>query len=138
MNVKNGTASLPRDPFAYIAFWQMMTFVILILLVWINELRDGASVFFNAPSCEFNFFRACTLTAAVLIAAVITVGNTCLQQRRVLKSLVAVCSNCHRVRLNDEVWQKMEEYVGERSLLTFSHGLCPECIKELMRTLEKK
>jgi len=138
MNVKNKTANLPRDPFAYIAFWQLMTFVILILLVWINELRDGASVFFNTPSGEFNFFRVCTLTAAVLVAAVITVGNTYLQQRRVLKAMVAVCSNCHRVRLNNEVWQKMEEYIGERSLLTFSHGLCPECTKELMRTIEKK
>lgn len=138
MNNRNKSANLPKDPFAYIAFWQLMTFIILILLIWIDELQDGAAVFFKSPIGEFNVFRACTLTGAVLIAAIITIGNTYLQQRRVLQSMVAVCSNCHRVRLNSEVWQKLEEYIGERSLLTFSHGLCPECTRELMKTIEKR
>lgn len=138
MNNQVKSANLPKDPFAYIAFWQLMTFIMLVLLVWLNELRDGAAIFFKTPIGEFNVFRACTLTGAVLTAAVVTIGNTYLQQRRVLKSMVSVCSNCHRVRLNDKVWQKMEEYIGERSLLTFSHGLCPECTRELMKTIEKK
>jgi len=129
---------MPKDPFAYIAFWQLMTFIILILLVWINELRDGAALFFNSSGGEFSFYRASILTAAVLIAAIITIGNTYLQEQRVMKSMISVCSNCHRVRLNDDVWQKMEEYIGERSLLSFTHGLCPECTKELMKTIERK
>jgi len=129
---------MPKDPFAYIAFWQLMTFIILILLVWINELRDGATIFFNTSPGEFNIYRASILTAAVLIAAIITIGNTYLQEQRVVKSLISVCSNCHRVRLNADVWQKMEEYIGERSLLSFTHGLCPECTKELMKTIERK
>lgn len=132
------SVSLPKDPFAYIAFWQLMTFVMLIITVWINELRDGATIFFNTPPNEFSIFRACILTAAVLGAAIITIGNTYLQQQRVLKSMISVCSNCHRVRINNEVWQKLEEYIGERSLLNFSHGLCPDCTRELMKTLEKK
>ena len=138
MKEKNKSTSMPKDPFAYIAFWQLMTFIILILLVWINELRDGATIFFHTSSGEFNIYRASILTVAVLIAAIITVGNTYLQQQRVLKSMISVCSNCHRVRLNDAVWQKLEEYIGERSLLSFTHGLCPECTKELMKTIEKK
>ena len=138
MNEKNQPTSMPKDPFAYIAFWQLMTFIILIMLVWINELRDGAAIFFNASSGDFNFYRGSILTAAVLIAAIISIGNTYLQERRVMKSLISVCSNCHRVRLNADVWQKMEEYIGERSLLSFTHGLCPECTKDLMATIGKK
>lgn len=137
-NNKNDSVKLPKDPFAYIAFWQLMTFIILILLVWINELKDGASIFFEESPHEFSIFRVCVLTAFVLVAAIITIGNTYLQQQRVLKSIISVCSNCHRVRINQEVWQKLEEYIGERSLLNFTHGLCPECTKELMRSLEKK
>jgi len=129
---------MPKDPFAYIAFWQLMTFIILIMLVWINELRDGAGFFFNSSAGEFNIYRACILTVAVLIAAIITIGNTYLQEQRVVKSMISVCSNCHRVRLNDDVWQKLEEYIGERSLLSFTHGLCPDCTKELMKTIERK
>ena len=138
MNEKNKSANMPKDPFAYIAFWQLMTFIILILLVWINELRDGAAIFFNTSSGEFNIYRASILTVAVLIAAIITIGNTYLQEQRVVKSMISVCSNCHRVRLNDDVWQQMEEYIGERSLLSFTHGICPECTKELMKTIGKK
>lgn len=138
MNNKNASANLPKDPFAYIAFWQLMTFVMLIIMVWINELRDGASLFFDIPTTGFNIFRASILTAAVLVAAIITIGNTYLQQQRVLKSMISVCSNCRRVRINNEVWQKLEEYIGERSLLSFTHGLCPECTKDLMKSIEKK
>jgi len=138
MNEKRDSVNMPKDPFAYIAFWQLMTFIILIMLVWINELRDGAAIFFHASSGEFNIYRASLLTVAVLIAAIITIGNTYLQEQRVVKSMISVCSNCHRVRLNNDVWEKIEEYIGERSLLTFSHGLCPECTKELMKTIERK
>jgi len=138
MNEKRDLANMPKDPFAYIAFWQLMTFIILIMLVWINELRDGAAIFFSTSSGEFSIYRASILTVAVLIAAIITIGNTYLQEQRVVKSMISVCSNCHRVRLNDAVWQKMEEYIGERSLLSFTHGLCPDCTKDLMKTIERK
>jgi hypothetical protein len=52
--------------------------------------------------------------------------------------MISVCSNCRRVKLNNEVWQKLEEYIGERSLLSFTHGLCPECTKTLLKSIEKK
>ncbi len=138
MNAKNKAANVSKDPFAYIAFWQLMTFIILILLVWINELRDGAAIFFDAPRGEFSIYRGSILTIAVLIAAIITIGNTYLQEQRVMKALISVCSHCHRVRLNNDVWQKLEEYVGERSMLSFTHGICPDCTVELMKTIEKK
>lgn len=136
MNNKKNSAGLPKDPFAYIALWQLITFIVLILLVWINELRDGALFFFNSSAGEFNIYRVSILTAAVFITAIITIGNTYLQEQRVVKSMISVCSSCHRVRLNDKVWQKLEEYIGERSLFSFTHGLCPECTTDLMKSIE--
>lgn len=138
MNAKSKATNMPKDPFAYIAIWQLLTFIVLILLIWINELRDGALIFFQVAPSEVNIFRGFILTAAVLVTAIITIGNTYIQQQRVVKALISVCSNCHRVRLNDTVWQKLEEYIGDRSLLSFTHGLCPDCTKELMKTIEKK
>ena len=137
MNNKDRPIKIPKNPFAYVAFWQLMTFIILILLVWINELRDGAAVFFEIKQEEFNIFRAFVLTACILVVAVITIGNTYLQQQRVLQTMISVCSSCHRVRINDAVWQRMEEYIGERSLLNFTHGLCPECLGELLSKTSK-
>ncbi|MFA7158452.1 MAG: hypothetical protein WC299_04040 [Kiritimatiellia bacterium] len=135
---KHKHARMPKDPFAYIAMWQMLTFFALVLLVWVNELRDWAGLVFDAKPSEANLFRGFILTAFVIVAAIVTVGNTFIQQQRVVKNLISVCAQCHRVRLNETVWQKMEEYIGERSLLTFTHGLCPECTRELMETIEKK
>ena len=129
---------LPKDPFAYIGFWQFLTFIMLILLVWVNEIRDMPALLFNTNPQDVNIFRGCLLTAGVLVAAIVAIGNTYLQQQRVVKNLISVCSHCHRVRLNDTVWQKMEEYIGERSLLSFTHGLCPECTKDLLKTIENR
>jgi len=135
---KHKHAMMPKDPFAYIAMWQMLTFFALVLLVWVNELRDWAGLVFDAKPSEANLFRGFILTAFVIVAAIVTVGNTFIQQQRVVKNLISVCAQCHRVRLNETVWQKMEEYIGERSLLTFTHGLCPDCTDELMKTIDHR
>ncbi len=129
---------LPRDPFAYIGFWQFMTFIMLILAVWVNEIRDMPALLFGAEPQNPNIYRGCTLTAAVLVAAIVAIGNTYLQQKRVLNSLVSVCSSCNKVRVNQNHWKKMEDYISDNSLLTFTHGLCPECMDTIMQTLRER
>jgi hypothetical protein len=124
---------LPKDPFAYIGFWQFMTFIMLILLVWVNEVQDISALLFNTDPQDVNIFRGCLLTAAVLIAAIVAIGNTYLQQKRVLNSMISVCSNCNKVRVNQNQWIQMEAYISENSLLTFIHGICPDCMKKIMQ-----
>ena len=98
---------LPKDPFAYIGFWQFMTFIMLILLVWVNEVRDMPALLFNTEPQDVNIVRGCLLTAAVLIAAIVAIGNTYLQQKRVLNSMISVCSSCNKVRVNQNQWKQM-------------------------------
>ncbi len=128
--------SLPKDPFAYIGFWQFMTFIMLLLLVWFNELRDAPELLFDAPPESPNYMRGCVMSAAVLFAAIVTIGNTYLQQKRVLSNLVSVCSNCHKIRVNPETWQRMEDYLGDTTLMSFTHGLCPVCQAAMMETIK--
>ena len=129
---------LPKDPFAYIGFWQFLTFIMLILLVWVNEIRDMPAMLFNTDPQDVNIFRGCVLTAAVLVAAIVAIGNTYLQQKRVLNSMISVCSTCNKVRVNDNQWKQMEEYISDNSLLTFTHGLCPDCMEKVMQTIDKR
>ncbi len=42
-----------------------------------------------------------------------------------------ICLNCKSIRDEDGVWTKMEEYVSDHSETDFSHGMCPDCLKEL-------
>ncbi|MDD5678093.1 MAG: hypothetical protein PHW60_08910 [Kiritimatiellae bacterium] len=130
--------NLPKDPFAYIGFWQFLTFIMLILLVWFNEIRDMPALLFNTEPQEVNIFRGCVLTAAVLVAAIVAIGNTYLQQKRVLNSMISVCSNCNKVRVNDNQWKQMEAYISDNSLLTFTHGLCPDCMAKVMQTIDQR
>ena len=132
------SVNLPKDPFAYIGFWQLMTFIMLILVVWVNEVRDMPALLFNTDPQDINIFRGCVLTAAVLVAAIVTIGNTYLQQKRVLNSMISVCSSCNKVRVNQNHWKQMEEYISENSLLTFTHGLCPDCMDKVMQTINQR
>lgn len=132
---KSHSIHLPRDPFAYIGLWQMLTFVILLLLIWVNELRDISGFYFGESPNDSNIVRGCVLSAAVLLTAIIAVGNTYVQQKRILSTLISVCAKCHRVRINQDSWQLIEDYISDNSLLSFSHGLCPNCMAETMQDI---
>jgi len=124
--------------FAYIAFWQFMAFLMLLLLVWANEVLDLASLIWGTTRLAPNIFRGMVLTVGVLVTAIVTVGHTYEQQRRVIKGFVTVCSHCNRVRLDQEAWEKIEEYVARHSMLTFSHGICPDCFERYVKDMKKR
>jgi hypothetical protein len=85
-----------------------------------------------------NIFRGCLLSAGVFLTAIIAIGNTYVQQKRVLQSMILVCANCHRVQIRPNIWAQMEEYISDHSLLTFTHGLCPICMAEVMQAVEAR
>lgn len=120
-----------KKGFAYIAFWQFMAFFMLVVVIWVNEVLNLTALIFGEDlEAQPNLFRGFLLTAAVLITAIVTVGNTYEQQKRVIRGMMTVCSYCKRVRLAHEAWEKIEEYVARKSEVTFTHGVCPECFEK--------
>jgi len=114
--------------FAYIAAWQAAAFAILFLLVWLNELIDIAALFYGAPPSPPDLTRACVSSAGVLLAAIIAIGHTYVQQQNLVFGLLTICSYCHKVRISSADWERVEEYVEKRTAANFSHGICPDCI----------
>ena len=110
----------------------------LILLVWVSEVRDMPALLFGTEPQDVNIVRGCLLTAAVLVAAIVAIGNTYLQQKRVLNSMISVCSSCNKVCVNQNQWKQMEEYISDNSLLTFTHGLCPDCTEKAMQSINQR
>ena len=50
---------------------------------------------------------------------------------KTLSGFVKICSNCKKIRHEDE-WQPIEQYASEQmDYHEFSHGMCDECAKEL-------
>lgn len=121
---------------SYVALWQFLGFVLLLCLVWASETMDLPNLFFGTEHCETNIFRACVISAAVIVCAIIIVGHTYLQQKHIIKGLLLVCSSCQKVKVNEDKWKHMDEYVTEHSLAAFSHGLCPECYEQMNHEID--
>lgn len=52
-----------------------------------------------------------------------------LTQIQTLSGMLPICAHCKKIRDDEGYWKQVEVYVGERSDATFSHGICPDCIK---------
>jgi DNA-binding response OmpR family regulator len=50
-----------------------------------------------------------------------------------LHGILPICSYCKKIRNDSDSWQQMEAYVSAHSAVRFSHGICPECVKSVMR-----
>jgi sigma-B regulation protein RsbU (phosphoserine phosphatase) len=50
-----------------------------------------------------------------------------------LQGLLPICMYCKKIRNDQNYWQKVESYIGQRSGATFSHGICPDCMDTHVR-----
>jgi PAS domain S-box-containing protein len=50
---------------------------------------------------------------------------------KTLKGLLPICANCKRIRDDQGYWRTVEAYVREHSEAEFTHGLCPDCARQL-------
>jgi len=58
-----------------------------------------------------------------------------LAEVRTLQGLLPMCAWCRKVRTDDEYWETLEQYIRDHTDITFTHGICPECRKRLMKQL---
>jgi PAS domain S-box-containing protein len=50
---------------------------------------------------------------------------------KTLSGLIPICGWCKSVRSDKGFWQTVEQYVGAHSDVTFTHGICPNCIEKM-------
>ncbi len=48
-----------------------------------------------------------------------------------LRGLLPICASCKNIRDDKGYWNQIENYLSEHSEITFTHGICPVCIKRL-------
>lgn len=51
---------------------------------------------------------------------------------RMLSGIIPICSYCHKIRDDHEIWQQLETYISDHSDALFSHGVCPACYENVM------
>jgi CheY-like chemotaxis protein len=102
----------------------------------VEGLRSGAADYVTKP------FDRDELQARVAIGKRIIELQTALAGRvaaleaaalqiKQLHGLLPICSYCKKIRDDNDYWNRVESYVEERSGVRFSHGICPDCYKQV-------
>jgi len=53
-----------------------------------------------------------------------------------LEGIIPICMYCKKIRDDQQSWHQLEKYISSHSEAMFSHGMCPECAAEQMKTLK--
>ncbi len=53
-----------------------------------------------------------------------------LSKVKTLRGLIPICASCKKIRDDQGYWNRVESYIQEHSEAKFSHGLCPDCIRD--------
>ena len=61
----------------------------------------------------------------------ITELQQALSRVKSLSGLLPVCASCRKIRDKQGTWQDMETYIRNHSEADFSHGICPDCRRNL-------
>lgn len=124
------------NPLELIAFWQFLGFVLLLGVIWVDQVLDLSEVFFGTPRPGSSWLGASIVTVGVIVIGSITVAHTYVQQKRILQGFLRICTYCKKIKLDNQSWEQMEKYVTEHSRAEFSHGICPDCFKRVMSELD--
>ena len=52
-----------------------------------------------------------------------------LEHVKTLQGILPICSFCKKIRDDKGYWDQVEAYVSRHSAATFSHSICPECMR---------
>jgi PAS domain-containing protein len=47
-----------------------------------------------------------------------------------LRGFLPICSFCKKIRNDAQYWQALEQYLHDNAGIDFSHGICPDCLRE--------
>ncbi len=63
---------------------------------------------------------------------------------KTLEGLMPICANCKKMLVegqdpkSEKAWVPFEVYISERTDASFTHGLCPECVKKMYGEIKRK
>jgi PAS domain S-box-containing protein len=63
--------------------------------------------------------------------------QTALSKIKTLTGLLPICASCKKIRDDSGYWQQVEQYISDHTDAMFTHGICPECYKNEIESIEK-
>lgn len=112
---------------------EITAFVVVIVLIWLDEVADIPFLFFGAEATPVNWRESLFESLLIIPICLLIVYYTKAMFRRLkyLEGFLPICASCKKIRDDEGNWQQMEEYIRDRSEAEFSHGICPQCARKL-------
>jgi sigma-B regulation protein RsbU (phosphoserine phosphatase) len=54
-------------------------------------------------------------------------------QVKQLQGLLPICSYCKKIRDEQNYWQRVDSYLSQHTDVMFSHGICPDCYRDVVQ-----
>lgn len=51
---------------------------------------------------------------------------------RKIKGFIPICSYCKAVKMGENIWQKLEQFLHSKTDAKITHGICPECFEKFL------
>ncbi len=64
--------------------------------------------------------------------------SAALNRIKTLEGLIPICASCKKIRSDEGYWEDVEVYIRNHSKADFTHGLCPDCTKEMYPDIYQK
>jgi hypothetical protein len=113
--------------------YETLAFILIVSLIWIDELFDLPHLLLRAEATPINWRESLfeSLLVSILGLVIVRYTKKLFQKIECLEGILPICSYCKRIRDGHGDWQQMEEFISDRSEAEFSHGICPECAKNV-------
>jgi PAS domain S-box-containing protein len=56
--------------------------------------------------------------------------QSALENVKTLRGLIPICAWCKKIRDDEGYWEKVEDYIQHHAHVSFTHGICPECLEK--------
>jgi hypothetical protein len=89
----------------------------------------------------FNFMIVSLNNSEKMLNRKIEELEKALSHIKTLEGILPICASCKKIRVeggdpeNQNSWIEIERYIGKRTEVQFSHGICPKCEKKLYTQL---
>jgi len=104
----------------------------------VSGLQAGANDYVTKPF-DFDELRARVQVGERVVQLQKILANrvkeleVALANVKILQGLLPICLYCKKIRADENYWQQLENYVVEHTGAKFTHGICPECYKNVVR-----
>jgi len=99
--------------------------------------RSGGAAFGVVTATPVRTHRGSIVADLVMISD-ITAQKEAQEEIRRLTGLLPICAQCKKIRDDKGYWSRVEAYIEEHSDVQFTHGICPDCAKELYPRLGRR